>query len=182
MDHPTFLKLLEGLAASCADSPLLAKVTALGARMLRKLTHAFERAWYPDVEKELIVDYGLTEPSPHDKMYVDPLKDWEVSNVNYYRDSFGRRVYLQLEGASAMLSAADFRDMYDAASVGDDDVDDDFADMDTASDANKSHFVYMEHGASFEHELPNGFFPPPALYDAGVHPPPPPLQSDRDAP
>lgn len=132
------------------------------------------------------MDYGLTEPSPHDKMYVDPLSDWELSNVNYYRDSFGRRVYLQLEGASAVLSASDFRDMYDAAPPCEADAeanaDEHLADMDTVSDANKSHFVYMENSASFEHELPNGFFPPPALYEAGVHPPPPPLQSERDAP
>lgn len=33
--------------------------------------------------------------------------------MTYYRDSFGRRVYLQLEGASGMVTAGDYRDHFD---------------------------------------------------------------------
>lgn len=114
LDQRALLAALESLV----DSRIVARVTALGARVLRRLSDAIERTLYPDVEKELVVDYGLTEPSPEDKTYVHPLNEWQVGNVNYYFDSFGRRVYLRLEGASAILSVTEFRDVYDTG-VGD---------------------------------------------------------------
>lgn len=93
----------------------LATFTALGARVLRSLTHFINRSLNPDTEADLVVEFGIAEPCPHDKNFVDPLRDWELSNVTYYRDSFGRRVYLQLDGASALVMAADYRDHFDEA-------------------------------------------------------------------
>lgn len=108
------LKAIEVLwAKSVAESSILARVKALGQRMLRSFTDAIERTLYPDTEKELVVEYGLTDPSPADKTYVDPLREWETSKITYYSDSFGRPVYLQLDGATGFVAAGDYRDQFD---------------------------------------------------------------------
>lgn len=114
------IKVIEALwskSVKVSESPILARFTALGARVLKKVTEAIERTLYPDTEKELVVEYGLTEPNPDDKTYVHPLNDWETSNVTYYCDSFGQRVYLQLDGSSGILAATDYRDFYDEGEV-----------------------------------------------------------------
>lgn len=95
------------------ERPLFARVTALGFAVLRSVSEALERSLYPDTEKELVVEYGLADPSPTDKVYVDPLREWEISPVTYYRDSFGRRVYLQLEGASGVVMGGDYRELFE---------------------------------------------------------------------
>lgn len=117
------IKMIETLwSRSMAKNSLFKRVTALGARVLRSVGEALERTLYPDAEKELVVQYGLTEPSPTDKTYVDPLHDWQTSNVTYYSDSVGRRVYLQLDGANGVLAALDFRDQFDDAEGDDADL------------------------------------------------------------
>lgn len=96
-----------------AQSPIVAAVAEFGNRFLRRVSDAIERSLYPDVETELVVDYGVTEPSPTDKFYVDPLRDWEVSSITYYRDSRGRRIYpqLQTDGLKTRVFASDFREL-----------------------------------------------------------------------
>ena len=96
-----------------SESSILARVTALGARVLRSMTDAIERTLYPDTEKELVVEYGITEPNPTDKTFIDPLSDWEVCDVTYYRDSHGRRVFLQFEGTTGVVMSTDFREGFD---------------------------------------------------------------------
>lgn len=108
------IKVIEALwskSLRVADSPIMARMTALGVRVLRRVTDAIERTLYPDTDQELAVEYGITDPSPSDKTFVDPLKDWNTSNVTYYRDSFGRRVYLQLDGALGFVAASDYREL-----------------------------------------------------------------------
>lgn len=100
-------------------------MTALGARVLRRVTDAIARTLYPDTEKDLAAEYGLAETDQDDDPYMDPLREWETSNVTYYRDSFGRRVYLQLDCASGLVAATDYRDLYDETDVAEDSTDDD---------------------------------------------------------
>ncbi|CAN8069333.1 unnamed protein product [Agarophyton chilense] len=178
MDNRAFLNALETFAASCVESSLLARVTKLGARFLRGISDAFERSWYPDVEKELVVDYGLAEPSPTDKTYVHPLSDWEISHENFYRDSFGRRVYLQLDGASAVLSAMDYRDVYDVNPSNDGDEPGTHGPLRTAECDDETRILLPN-----ENELDHNLYLPPAFYEVRVLPPPPPSsQSDQHAP
>jgi hypothetical protein len=94
---------------------VLAAVAELGTRVLRSL----ERSLYPDLESELVDGddsgyvYGITKPAAGDKMFVDPLREWDVCSVNYYLDSFGRRVYPQLstDGTRAGVYAAEYREL-----------------------------------------------------------------------
>ena len=89
-------------------------MTALGARVLKKFTEVIERTLNPPTpEMEIMIEYGVTEPNPADKTFVDPLREWDVSNVTYYRDSFGRPVYLQLDGAVGLATATEFFDLHD---------------------------------------------------------------------
>ncbi|KAI0560438.1 hypothetical protein FGB62_112g222 [Gracilaria domingensis] len=176
MDNRAFLNALETFAASCVESSLLARVTKLGARVLRGITDAFERTWYPDVEKELVVDYGLAEPSPTDKTYVHPLTEWEISHENYYRDSFGRKVYLQLDGASAVLSAMDYRDVYDATALDDQDEHDAHETSRTTECDDEPQNL---HSSEYELDLDRTLHIPPAFYQVRVQPPPPPSQCDQ---
>jgi hypothetical protein len=96
-----------------AGSTVFAAVTEIGTRVLDVFSEALERSLYPNVETELVVDYGITKPSPEDRTYVDPLREWELSRVTYYHDSFGRRVYpqLQTEGTRARVGAVEYRDL-----------------------------------------------------------------------
>lgn len=122
----TVLKAIEMLWSRGGVEPsIFERVKALGRRVLRSFTYAIERTLYPDTEKELVVEYGLTDPSPADKTYVDPLHDWEMSSVTYYSDSFGRPVYLQLDGATGFVAATDYRDQFEEGVEGEDDPDSD---------------------------------------------------------
>lgn len=98
-------------------APLLTRITALGVRVLRRVTHVLGRALSADSDPvDLAVEYGIAEPCPDDKMFVDPLRDWDPapSSEVSYRDSYGNVVYLHLDGsASAIATANDYRDMYD---------------------------------------------------------------------
>lgn len=99
------LRTLERLSAS------FARIAQLSAKFLRSVGQMLERKLYPDTETELVVEYGVAEPSATDKDFVDPLRDWEVSRETYYKDSFGRRVYLQLDGGVAgAVVGVDFRE------------------------------------------------------------------------
>lgn len=66
---------------------------------------------------DITVEYGIADPCPHDKNYVDPLYDWNLAarpdEASRYNDSFGNAVYLQLDGgtASGSVLASDFRDI-----------------------------------------------------------------------
>lgn len=72
---------------------------------------------------DLTVEYGISDPCPEDKTYVDPLTDWELSKEFSYRDSYGNPVYLQLQGAPAVIFATDFQgttdDLHDGESATD---------------------------------------------------------------
>jgi hypothetical protein len=98
-----------------AGSPVFAAVAEIGTLMLGVFSDALERSLYPDVETELVVEYGITKPSPGDRTYVDPLREWELSRVTYYYDSFGRRVYpqLQAEGTGACVGPVEYVDLAD---------------------------------------------------------------------
>jgi hypothetical protein len=106
-----------------ADSTVFAAVAEIGTRVLGVFSEALERSLYPDVETELVVDYGITKPSPEDRTYIDPLREWELSRVTYYYDSFGRRVYpqLQTEGTRACVGAFEYRDLAEEDEDGVDD-------------------------------------------------------------
>lgn len=97
------------------ESPIVTAVAELGIRFLRTVSDAIERSLYPDVETELVFDYGITEASPADKYFVDPLREWEISKITYYRDARGRRVYPQLEtdGVKTRVFASDYRELAD---------------------------------------------------------------------
>lgn len=102
---------------TATTAPLLTRITALGVRVLRRVTHVLGRALSADSDPvDLAVEYGIAEPCPDDKTFVDPLSDWDPappSDVSY-RDSYGNVVYLQLDGsASAIVAATDYRDVYD---------------------------------------------------------------------
>lgn len=90
------------------------RVVGFGVRMLRGISEAIERTLGGGVvEREMGVDgieFGLVRPAENDKVFVDPLREWELSGESYYRDSRGRRVYLQLDGATGVVAALDFRD------------------------------------------------------------------------
>lgn len=110
-------KVLEALWSKSrlvSESGLLARMTALGARVLRSFTDAIERSLYPSIstDRDFMVEYGVTEPNPADKTFVDPLRDWDTSKVTTYSDSFGRPVYLQLHGVVGLAAAAEFYDLY----------------------------------------------------------------------
>ena len=70
------------------ESRIVAKMTRFGVTFLKNVSLALQRTLYPDVENELVVEYGIAQPDPNDRTYVDPLKDWQPSMVTYYRDSF----------------------------------------------------------------------------------------------
>lgn len=106
-----------------AESRLITHFTRLGFSFLKSVSEAIQRTFYPDVENELVVEYGITNPNPTDKTFVDPLREWEPTPVTYYKDSFGKRVYLQARGATGLAIAMEFRDQYDESTKGDDDHD-----------------------------------------------------------
>lgn len=123
----TLLKVLHvlhksGQTLTQTTAPLLTKITALSFRVLRSVTGIIERALRVDVDyADLTVEYGIAEPCPHDKTFVDPLQEWNLSNCDsFYRDSSGNAVYLQLHGPSGVVASADFRDGFEE--FGDSDV------------------------------------------------------------
>ncbi|KAJ8902187.1 hypothetical protein NDN08_006595 [Rhodosorus marinus] len=59
---------------------------------------------------ELEMEYGIVPPNAADKYYVDPLLDWQLSNVAYYYDSFGNKVGTE---AFRPISPEEFREMQD---------------------------------------------------------------------
>lgn len=81
----------------------------LGLGVFAALVHALQRSLGGG--DPLVVEYGITEPNPEDKYYVDPLRDWDVSPINYYHDSFGRRVYLSANSPTGLAIALEFRDL-----------------------------------------------------------------------
>lgn len=99
-----------------STAPFFTRITALGARVLRRVTHVIGRALSADSDPvDLTVEYGIADPCPRDKTFVDPLRDWDPapSSETCYRDSYGNAVYLQLDGASGIVVASDFRDGFD---------------------------------------------------------------------
>lgn len=162
----TVLKAIESLwSKSVAESSIIARVKALGKRMLRSFTDAIERTLYPDTEKELVVEYGLTDPSPSDKNYVDPLKDWETSPVTYYCDSFGRPVYLQLDGASGLVAASDYRDQFDETTEIDDDTHN--SEVDGKPDSGHTPFNILRRDSSSSMQEDRRFHNPPLQDNKG---------------
>lgn len=117
---PDVVRVLEAFwqrsVRGVTESPFVAAVAELGVLFIRRVSDALERTLWSDAEAELIeYEYGVTRPSPGDKTYVDPLRDWEISNVTYYYDSFGRKVYPQLQtgGTRVRIFAREFRDIAD---------------------------------------------------------------------
>lgn len=113
--------MLKALEALCTRSLTkgFARFTALGARVLRSMSDMLNRSLGLDRDIEgMGVEYGIAEPGELDKVYVDPLRDWEVGAEPFYRDSFGRPVYLQLEGAWGGVMATDYRDGADEEEEG----------------------------------------------------------------
>lgn len=99
-----------GQTLSQTTAPILTRITALGALVFRRFTDVIGRALRVEADyADLTVEYGIAEPCPEDKIYVDPLTDWELSNESSYIDSYGNPVYLQLHGAPAVIFATDFR-------------------------------------------------------------------------
>lgn len=76
-------------------------------RVLQSLFGVLQRSWYAE---ELVIEYGITDPNPDDKAYVDPLRDWQPSPITYYHDSFGSRVYLSANSPNGLAIALEFRD------------------------------------------------------------------------
>lgn len=99
-----------GRTLSQNTAPFFTRITALGALVFRRFTDVIGRALRVEADyADLTVEYGISEPCPEDKTYVDPLTDWELTNESCYRDSYGNPVYLQLQGAPAVVFATDFR-------------------------------------------------------------------------
>lgn len=100
-------------------APLLTRITAIGVRMLRRVTHVINRAFDADYPVDLTIEYGIADPCPDDKYFVDPLCDWQISTERNdavaYTDSFGNLVYLSLHGptSSSAVIATDYRDSFD---------------------------------------------------------------------
>ena len=92
---------------------VLENLVGLGKGLFEKVVGFLDRVVNPDLETELIIEYGIVPPSPGDKYYIDPLKDWDLTNVTCYKDSFGKNVYLQTDAFSLVVAAADFRDMHE---------------------------------------------------------------------
>lgn len=88
-------------------------LVGLGLGFFEKVVWYLDRVVNPDLETELVIEYGIIPPSPSDKYFVDPLKEWDLSKVTYYTDSFGRAVYLQTDSPNLLITAADFRDLHD---------------------------------------------------------------------
>lgn len=96
-----------GGASAVDDSALPARVARLGAGVVAALMHALQRSLGAEPP---VVEYGITEPHPDDKIFVDPLRDWDPSPVNYYHDSFGTRVYLSASSPTGLAIALEFRE------------------------------------------------------------------------
>lgn len=47
---------------------------------------SFEKDLVSTETEELEMVYGLVSPNSRDKYYVDPLEDWQLTNVTYYLD------------------------------------------------------------------------------------------------
>lgn len=103
-----------GQTLSQNTGPFFNRITALGVRVLKSFTDAIGRALRGEVDyADLTVEYGIAEPCPNDKTFVDPLKEWDLScsRDSFYRDSSGKAVYLQLHGPSGLVASTDFRDV-----------------------------------------------------------------------
>lgn len=82
-------------------------LVALVARLLEALVSR----WWRDAD--LVIEYGITDPNPDDKLYVDPLRDWDPAPESFYTDSFGRRVYLCANAPNGLAIALEFAERID---------------------------------------------------------------------
>lgn len=93
-------------------------------RVLRRVSHVIGRAFLPDdgSHVDLTIEYGIADPCPEDKVFVDPLADWlpaaldaDPVNASGYYDAFDNFVQLQLTvvASSGPVLAADYRDAPD---------------------------------------------------------------------
>lgn len=76
--------------------------------LLARVLEAMVSRWWRDAD--LVIEYGITDPNPDDKLYVDPLPDWEPAQSSFYTDSFGRRVYLCAHAPNGLAVALEFSD------------------------------------------------------------------------
>ena len=74
--------------------------------LLARILDALVSRWWRDAD--LVIEYGITDPNPDDKLYVDPLRDWDPAPVSFYTDSFGRRVYLCANAPNGLAVALEF--------------------------------------------------------------------------
>lgn len=65
-----------------------------------------------DVEG-LVVEYGVAAGDEGDKWYVDELKDWEIGEVTWYFDSFGRVVRPGMGVVGGGVAVMEFREEED---------------------------------------------------------------------
>jgi len=114
-DMETFWKRLLGKDGTGLVSRVGGWILKSARRLLGSLIRPVDDAELVNLENaeafgELEMEYGIVPPNAADKYYVDPLLDWQLSNVAYYYDSFGNKVGTE---AFAPISPAEFREMQD---------------------------------------------------------------------
>mmetsp|Transcript_362 Transcript_362/g.1221 ORF Transcript_362/g.1221 Transcript_362/m.1221 type:complete len:238 (-) Transcript_362:70-783(-) len=113
---PSFVKQLRFLLYRLVGEELALMVFELGSWLVCSARLALGRLVNLNVEEELViseqepvdVEYGVAGPNKQDKYFVDPLVDWQLTDVNYYLDSCGNKVQVSMCTAAPVCDFLDF--------------------------------------------------------------------------